>query len=186
MRDVVNKNVTEEQLMRRPSASSRAAGTSMKLYFMIGLPTEEDERRARHRRDGQARARGRQAQGRARARAAEVTVSVSTHVPKPHTPFQWCAMDTRGRASSRSRAGSARTRRPHAASTLRMHDSRHELARGHLRARRSHARPTCSSARTTNGARFDSWDEQLKLDVWEEAFDARRHRPGARTSARSR
>ncbi len=66
----------------------------MKLYFMIGLPTEEDEDVARHRRDRR-RACSRSAAATSKG-AAEVTVSVSTHVPKPHTPFQWCAMDGEG------------------------------------------------------------------------------------------
>ena len=82
---------------------------------MIGLPTEDGRGRARHRRDRGARAGDRPPPP---ARGAQVTASVSTHVPKPHTPFQWAAMDTRG--GDRAQAGAAgRARRARCASTSR-------------------------------------------------------------------
>src|SRR4030095_3256225 len=90
MRDVVNKNVTEAQLLETAERVFSRGFDSMKLYFMIGLPTEEDED-----------VRGITVGGkkaldvgkRVKRGRPKVTVSVSTHVPKPHTPFQWCAMD---------------------------------------------------------------------------------------------
>ena len=63
----------------------------LKLYFMIGLPTEQDEDVGGIVDTGQRMLRiGRRHMG----KKAEVTVSVSSHVPKPHTPFQWCAQDS--------------------------------------------------------------------------------------------
>src|SRR6185436_14760374 len=90
MRDVVNKNVTEAQLLETAERVFSRGFDSMKLYFMIGLPTEEDDD-----------VRGIAAVGknalavgkRVSKSRPKVTVSVSSHVPKPHTPFQWCAMD---------------------------------------------------------------------------------------------
>src|SRR5690606_36203043 len=95
MRDVVNKNVTEEQLMTTAERVFSRGWDSMKLYFMIGLPTEEEEDVREIVRVGK---RAREVGKRVRretqnAGPPKVTVSVSTHVPKPHTPFQWCAMD---------------------------------------------------------------------------------------------
>src|SRR5262245_22394962 len=90
MRDVINKNVTEEDITRSPETVFSRGGSRMKLYFMIGLPTETDEDVAAiPQTGGRLRRRGKQLR-----RDADVTVSVSSHVPKPHTPFQWCAMDT--------------------------------------------------------------------------------------------
>src|SRR5437763_11368584 len=92
MRDVINKNVTEEQLLETAQRVFSRGWSKMKLYFMIGLPTEEDEDvRGIVATGARALAVGKQLAG----RAARVTCSVSTHVPKPHTPFQWCAMDDR-------------------------------------------------------------------------------------------
>ena len=90
MRDVVNKNVTEAQLMETAQRVFSRGWSRMKLYFMIGLPTETDEDVLGIVQTGQrALEVGRSVAG----RGTQVTVSVSTHVPKPHTPFQWCAMD---------------------------------------------------------------------------------------------
>ena len=89
MRDVVAKNVTEEDILESAHRVFGRGFSRMKLYFMIGLPTETDEDVLRHRRDRGARA----GDWAALPRGAQVTASVSTHVPKPHTPFQWAAMD---------------------------------------------------------------------------------------------
>ncbi|MGD8317474.1 MAG: TIGR03960 family B12-binding radical SAM protein, partial [Myxococcales bacterium] len=92
MRDVINKNVTEAQLMETAERVFSRGWTKMKLYFMIGLPTEEhDDVREIVRTGARTLEVARRVQRNKRAR---VTVSVSTHVPKPHTPFQWCAMDS--------------------------------------------------------------------------------------------
>ncbi|HVZ33867.1 MAG TPA: TIGR03960 family B12-binding radical SAM protein, partial [Polyangiaceae bacterium] len=90
MRDVINKNVTEEQLLETAQRVFSKGFDSMKLYFMIGLPTETDEdvlgiMQVARNALGVAKRLGRH--------RAKITVSVSTHVPKPHTPFQWCALD---------------------------------------------------------------------------------------------
>ena len=89
LRDVINKNVTEEELLRSCAAAFRGGWNTIKLYFMLGLPTETDEDvlgiaeladRVVHcwRENASNKARG-----------LRVTVSTSCFVPKPHTPFQW-------------------------------------------------------------------------------------------------
>jgi len=93
MRDVINKGIDEETVLS--AAESLVAGgiPNLKLYFMVGLPTEETEdvdaiiglcKRIKHRFLQSSRA---------RKRIGDITVSISSFVPKPFTPFQWAAMD---------------------------------------------------------------------------------------------
>ena len=90
MRNVVNKNITDEDI-EMIAERVRAWWKRMKLYFMIGLPTEEDEDvEGIVHTANRLRKIGRQHHG----KRAEVTASASSHVPKPHTPFQWAAMDS--------------------------------------------------------------------------------------------
>ena len=95
MRDVINKGVTEEDLLEKVRDAFEGGWNSVKLYFMDGLPTETEEDL-----DGIADL-ARKVVGEyfavpkdRRARGLRVTVSVSIFVPKPFTPFQWCAQDT--------------------------------------------------------------------------------------------
>jgi radical SAM family uncharacterized protein/radical SAM-linked protein len=165
MRDVINKNVTEEQLLETAERVFSKGFDSMKLYFIIGLPTEEDE-------DVRGIMQvGRNALGVARRlkrHRAKVTVSVSVHVPKPHTPFQWCAMDDaeevrRKQALLRNDLGRDR------GITLRCHDSTASQLEG-VFARGDRRLGDVLERAFLGGARFDSWEEQLRLSVWEEAF----------------
>ncbi len=166
MRDVVNKNVTEEQLLETAERVFSRGWGKMKLYFMIGLPTETDDDVRGVVETG---ARAIQAGKRAvKGKSAEVTVSVSTHVPKPHTPFQWAAMDSL-REVSRKQQILRDAARPHRAVKLRTHDADASVLEG-IFARGDRALCDVLERAFLNGARFDSWDEKLKLDVWEEAL----------------
>ncbi len=166
MRDVVNKNVTEEQLLETAERVFSRGWGKMKLYFMIGLPTEtDDDVRGIVETGARAIQAGRRA---ARGKAAEVTVSVSTHVPKPHTPFQWAAMDSLGEVSRKQQV-LRETARPFRAVKLRTHDADASVLEG-IFARGDRDLGDVLERAYRNGARFDSWDEELKLDVWEEAL----------------
>jgi radical SAM family uncharacterized protein/radical SAM-linked protein len=167
MRDVVNKNVTEEQLMETAQRVFSRGWAKMKLYFMIGLPTEQDEDVLGIVETGRkARDIGRKAQ---KGRGPTVTVSVSTHVPKPHTPFQWCAMDMlseveRKQAMLRDSARQTRV-------DLRMHASHGSIVEGVL-ARGDRRLADAIESAYKAGARFDSWEERLLWQTWVEAFAA--------------
>jgi radical SAM family uncharacterized protein/radical SAM-linked protein len=171
MRDVINKNVTEEQLLQTAERVFSRGWSAMKLYFMIGLPTEEEEDvRAIPQVGGRARAIGKQVKRALGAPGSpKVTVSVSTHVPKPHTPFQWCAMDAPAMVLEKQRWLEDEARR--ASVELRMHDCETSwLEAVFARGDRSLA-PVLERA-YRHGARFDSWEDQKKIAVWEAAFAA--------------
>jgi radical SAM family uncharacterized protein/radical SAM-linked protein len=171
MRDVINKNVTEEQLLQTAERIFSRGWSAMKLYFMIGLPTEEEEDvRAIPQVGGRARGIGKRVMREAGAMGApKVTVSVSTHVPKPHTPFQWCAMDRPD--AVRVKQGWLQDEARTAKVDLRMHDCETSwLEAVFARGDRSLA-PVLERAYRA-GARFDSWEDQKRMDVWEEAFRA--------------
>ena len=91
LRDVINKNVTEEDILRATQDAFSAGWSSVKLYFMLGLPTETDEDilgiAALSRKVSQQFYSLPKEQ---RGKGLRLTVSVSTFVPKPFTAFQWC------------------------------------------------------------------------------------------------
>lgn len=178
MRDVVNKNVTEEQLQATAERVFSRGWNAMKLYFMIGLPTEEEEDVREIVRVGKrARDTGKRIKKeRFKAGPPSVTVSVSTHVPKPHTPFQWCAMDAEPVVREKQSWLKDEVRGAKGV-TLKMHDSRTSWLEG-VYARGD--RTLCDVLETAyrNGAMFDSWGEHLKLGVWADAFTTHGIEPG--------
>ncbi|WP_437304159.1 TIGR03960 family B12-binding radical SAM protein [Sorangium sp. So ce388] len=167
MRDVVNKNVTEEQLLETAERVFSRGWGKMKLYFMIGLPTETDED-VRGIVETGARAAGAGKKAAGRGKPADVTVSVSTHVPKPHTPFQWAAMDTLSEVARKQQL-LRDTVRPYRAVKLKTHEAHASVLEG-IFARGDRPLADVLERAWQSGARFDSWDDQLKLSVWEEAF----------------
>ncbi len=171
MRDVVNKNVTEEQLLQTAERVFSRGWETMKLYFMIGLPTErEEDVREIPRVGGRARAVGKRVKKEhGRGGSPKVTVSVSTHVPKPHTPFQWCAMDRQELVRTKQRWLEEEARA--SGVELRTHDGETSwLEAVFARGDRALAPVLLRAYRA--GARFDSWEDQKKMSVWEEAFRA--------------
>ncbi|HEX9619661.1 MAG TPA: TIGR03960 family B12-binding radical SAM protein [Polyangiaceae bacterium] len=165
MRDVINKNVTEAQLMETAERVFSRGYDRMKLYFMLGLPTETEED-LRGIIDVGVNALG---VGKRVGKRPQVTVSVSTHVPKPHTPFQWCAMDSLETVQEKQRLlrGLARS---YKGLKLRLHDPASSVLEGVL-ARGDRALGKVIEHAYLAGAQFDSWDDQLKLDVWQKAFE---------------
>ena len=95
MRDVINKNITEEEILRACRVAYEAGKNQIKLYFMDGLPGETYEdiegiaALASHVVDEYYRTPGRN-----KARQPQVTLSVACFIPKPHTPFQWERQNT--------------------------------------------------------------------------------------------
>jgi len=167
MRDVINKNVTEEQLCEAAERVFSHGHDKMKLYFIIGLPTETQT-------DVQGIVDvGRNALTvgkRHRGGRAKITVSVSTHVPKPHTPFQWCAMDTLEQITEKQAWLKEAVRREPRALQLRLHDPETSVLEGVL-ARGDRRLAAAIESAYRDGARFDSWEDQLDLGRWQRALD---------------
>lgn len=167
MRDVINKNVTEEQLMETAHRVFSKGFDVMKLYFIIGLPTEEDDD---IRGIADVARNALNVAKRLKRHRARITVSVSSHVPKPHTPFQWCAMDSRAeirRKQNLLRAELANDK----GLKLKCHDSSTSNLEG-VFARGGRALSDVLEHAFLAGARFCSWEDQLRMDLWENAFKA--------------
>lgn len=171
MRDVINKNVTEEQLMTTAERVFSRGWSAMKLYFMIGLPTEEEaDVREIAKVGGRARQVGKKVKSDLGTPGApKITVSVSTHVPKPHTPFQWCAMDPPAQIHEKQRWLEEEARA--AKVDLRMHDCDTSWLEA-VFARGDRPLADVLEHAYRAGARFDSWEDQKRMDLWEAAFRA--------------
>nr|MBA2539617.1 DUF2344 domain-containing protein [Deltaproteobacteria bacterium] len=162
MRDVVNKNVTEEHVEESSRRVFSRGWHRLKLYFMIGLPTEEDEdvrgiveTGLRMLRIGRGILRG--------GKRPEVTVSVSSHVPKPHTPLQWCAQDPE--AEIRRKQGLLRTANRERDIRLKHHHSGISFVEGVLARGDRRLAPVIESVWRA-GARFDGWEEVFDFERW--------------------
>ena len=95
LRDVINKGVSEEDLLSKLKDAFEGGWNSVKLYFMMGLPTETQEDLAGIAHLAQEAVKAYYAVPKGvRAKGLRVTCSASVFVPKPFTPFQWCAQDT--------------------------------------------------------------------------------------------
>jgi radical SAM family uncharacterized protein/radical SAM-linked protein len=166
MRDVVNKNVTEQQLMQTAERVFSRGWAKMKLYFMIGLPTERDEDVAGIVETGKkALEVGKKVQ---KGKPPTVTVSVSTHVPKPHTPFQWAALDALPEIERKQTI--LRNEAKRAGVDLKTHDAAGSVLEGVL-ARGDRTLADAIEKAYRDGARFDSWEECLDLGRWQRCFD---------------
>src|SRR5215831_9676576 len=165
MRDVVNKNVTEAHIEESSRRVFARGWHRLKLYFMIGLPTEEDDDVRGIVETGQRMLRiGRGTIG----HRAEVTVSVSSHVPKPHTPLQWCAQDPLGEIQRKQGIlrGTVRDRNLR----LKYHHSGISFVEG-VPARGDRRLADVVEAVWRDGARFDGWEEAFDVDRWTRAFE---------------
>lgn len=169
LRDVINKNVTEEGLLETVRRAFSNGWRRVKLYFMIGLPTETDDdvaaiaalaaRVLEAARDCvPSKERG----------SVRVAVSVSTFVPKPHTPFQWEAQIALDEV--RRRQALLREAMPRKGVELSYHDAEASFVEAVLaRGGREVARAVEEAWRL--GARFDAWSEQFSLERWMDAFE---------------
>ena len=167
MRDLINKNVTEADILESAERVFSRGHQRMKLYFMIGLPTETDEDVV-----GIVETAARvQAIGRRYLRAAKVTAAVSTFVPKPHTPFQWAAMDSHDETARKHKLLLEHARR------LRVELRVHENIQSHLEAIFARGDRACADVLERAfrlGCRFDGWSEAFRADLWEQAMEEER------------
>ena len=169
LRDVINKNVIEEDLMRAVNVAFEAGKTTVKLYFMEGLPTETDEDlegipnlassvlSAFYR-----------CPTRNKAKKPQVTISVSCFIPKPFTAFQWEAQDTieeleRKQEFIGSKITDRKIRYQH-------HDAKVSRIEAVL-ARGDRKLADALELACNEGFMFDAWDEYFSYDRWISVFE---------------
>ena len=168
LRDVINKNITEAEILAGCREAFDNGRTSLKLYFMNGLPTETDA-------DVEGIAALAQRivdafyETKRNGKGFNVTVSVSCFVPKPFTPFQWEAQDSIAALERKQQLlrDAIRTRKI----TYHYHDAHVSyieavFARGDRRLSRAILEAV------DRGQRLDGWDEFFRFDTWMEAFAA--------------
>jgi radical SAM family uncharacterized protein len=168
MRDIICKTITDEMIERAIDAAFAAGYTSLKLYFMIGLPRETfAEIQGIVDLGFRAREIGRRHLG-ANGRFT-VHVSASSFVPKPHTPFQWEGMSSpeqlRIKQEYLRRALNGRQIR------LSLHDVRTSMLEGAI-GRGDEVTADVIETAWRAGARFDAWTEHHDEYVWRSAFEA--------------
>ena len=161
LRQVINKGNTEDDLKNAIDSAFQLGWQGIKLYFMIGLPTETDADL-----DGMASLILKAAKW---AKGGNLRASVSTFVPKSHTPFQWS--EQMSMEETRRRQNYLRQALGKKASLLKCHDVRASFLEGVL-ARGDESLGEVIMKAYHSGARFDGWGDQLKFNVWMEAFQA--------------
>jgi radical SAM family uncharacterized protein len=166
IRKVINKMVTEDDLVRTVATAYGSGWRQVKLYFMCGLPTETDEdvlqiaELAKRVIDV-----GREVTG---SRDVRCTVSIGGFVPKPHTPFQWAAQldhETTDARLAKLRGALRADRRYSKAIGFRYHDGKPGIVEGLLS--RGDRRLGAVIRRVwEDGGRFDGWNEHFSFERW--------------------
>ncbi len=166
MRKVINKMVTEEDLIRTVSAAYSHGWRQVKLYFMCGLPTETDEDvLAIADLAKKVIAKGREVAGHNDIRC---TVSIGGFVPKPHTPFQWASqldVETTDERLRKLREEVRADRRFGRAIGFRYHDGKPGIIEGLLSRGDRRVGPIIEEV-WRDGGRFDGWSEHFSYDRW--------------------
>ena len=169
LRDAINKNVTEDEVLRTSRKAFEGGWTAVKLYFMLGLPTETFDDVAGiadlaqkvvdefYRNPNKPKGKG-----------VQVSISVASFVPKPFTPFQWEPQDTREMLLEKQ---------AHLLScvkTRKVNVSYHKVDISFLEgvfARGDRKLSKVILYAWEHGCKFDGWDDSFKFDVWMEAFE---------------
>lgn len=169
LRDVINKNINEEDIINSTNMLFRGGWTNVKLYFMIGLPTETMDDVC-----GIADLAQKVLEvyfaipKEERAKQINITVSTSSFVPKPFTAFQWAKQDTRDmliekQNTLKSAIKSKRIR-------YNWHDNKTSYLEG-VFARGDRRLSEVIIKAVENSCKFDGWGEHFKFDVWMQTFD---------------
>ena len=169
LRDVINKNITEEEILSSCRTAFKSGYTAVKLYFMMGLPTERDEDIV-----GIAELAQKivdlyySLPEKPKGKAVNVSISVANFVPKPHTPFQFEPQITREEMIRRQQLlkDSIHSRKI----TFNYHENRTSFLEG-VFARGDRRLGAVIEAAYKKGCQFDGWDECFNLDAWLEAFN---------------
>ena len=164
MRQIINKLIREEDLYEAVDAAYSEGWQRMKLYFLIGLPSETDEDTL-----GIAElAKNCVAIGKKHTKKASVTVSVGGFVPKPFTPFQWFGQNTSEELQRKVNLLRDATRKMKGVN-LKWHDPKATLVEG-IASRGDRRIGAVIEQVWRNGGTFQEWSEHFDLDLWLEAM----------------
>ena len=169
MRDVINKNVREDELMQTCATAFAGGWTTVKLYFMIGLPTETMDDVADIAHLGQAVVDTYyNTPNRAKGKSVRVTVSASSFVPKPFTPFQWEPQDTIPVLHEKQQhiKDSVTSKKI----TFNYHDADTSFLEA-VFARGDRKLCRVMALACERGFHFDGWNDCFSLEKWLELFD---------------
>lgn len=161
---VINKYIPEDELLATAAAAFERGWQSLKLYFMLGLPTEtEDDVQEIALLVNKIYALGRKTSG----RRPRIRISLSTFVPKPHTPFQWVAMDNEERLTSKLEILKTELRRK--GMKLSWSEAKTSLLEA-VMSRGDRRLGKVIYRAWQLGAAFDSWGEHFNYEIWLRAF----------------
>ncbi len=165
MRQIINKLIREEDLYSAVESAYSQGWQRVKLYFLIGLPSETDEDTL-----GIAElAKNCVAIGRKHNKRANVTVSVGGFVPKPFTPFQWFGQNTSAELQRKVNLLRDATRKMHGVN-IKWHDPKATLAEG-IASRGDRRVGAVIEDVWRNGGTFQEWSEHFELERWTDAMD---------------
>lgn len=169
MRDVINKNVEESELLKTCATAFEGGWTTVKLYFMIGLPTETYDDVADIANLGQKVVDTYyQCPNKPKGKSVRVTVSASCFVPKPFTPFQWEPQDTRDEFANKQQHVKE------SITTRKIQFNYHDASTSYLEAVFARGdRKLCKAMELAceRGFHFDGWNDCFDLDKWLEIFE---------------
>lgn len=169
LRDVINKNITEEEIIKTCKTAFAGGYTAVKLYFMLGLPTETDEDLKGIADLGQKIVNEYYAMpNKPKGKSVSVSISVSTFVPKPFTPFQFVSQI--GLAEIRRRQEYLKSCITTRKISLSYHDSSTSFLEGAF-ARGDRRLGAVIESAYKMGCRFDSWTECFDPEKWYKAFE---------------
>jgi radical SAM family uncharacterized protein len=164
MRDIINKNITEEQLFAAVEGAFKSGWQAIKLYFMFGLPYEtEDDLDGIISLLSQVKSIG----DRYSRRPVEIKASIANYVPKAHTPFQWYRQNSVEEFENK-RHYMLKNRRKRI--KLDFHDSQTSYLEGVIARGDRRIAPAIFKA-WEYGCKFDGWTEYFQFDKWIKAFD---------------
>jgi radical SAM family uncharacterized protein len=169
LRDAINKNVTQEDLLETCRVAFEGGWNSVKLYFMLGLPTETDEDVLAIASLAERVLYTWKQYAKNKARGVRLTVSTSCFIPKPHTPFQWEAQVTPEEYQRRVELlrGAMRSR----AITYNWHSPETSLIEAVL-ARGDRRLSAVLEHVVRHSGRLDAWEEYFSMKRWTDAFEA--------------
>lgn len=169
LRDAINKNITEQEVLDTCRMSFESGYTAVKLYFMMGLPTETLEDIKGIADTAQQVVDLYYSMEHPKGKGVQVTISVACFVPKPDTPFQFCAQDRREtlREKQKYLLSCVHSRKI----KVNYHDSATSVLEG-VFAKGDRRMGRVIETAYHNGAFFDTWEEFFSYDRWLEAFAA--------------